>query len=135
MLLNAENGDAEAAELVNDLRPLRGALSRVIDNLCSFGSSPIMGSCRSPLSGRKENPNPITLREKSRSSLTEAIHFGNDQRPASLRSDYWMLSLGSLDALRRNHCRVSSEYAAVGITAGIYWIREFSPELKRVVSA
>jgi len=46
------------------------------------------------------------LIEKSRSSLTETIHFGNDQRPASLRSDYWMLSLGSPDALRRYPCRV-----------------------------
>ena len=62
-LARSKTGDAEAAELVNDFRPLRGALSRVIDNLCSFGSSPIMGSCRSPLSERKENKNRITLRE------------------------------------------------------------------------
>ena len=42
---NHKTGDAEAAEDVNDLRPLRGALSRVIDILRSFGSIPIMGSC------------------------------------------------------------------------------------------
>ena len=36
--------DAEDGELVNDLRPLRGALSRVIDNLSIFGSIPIMGA-------------------------------------------------------------------------------------------
>ena len=38
------SGDAEAAEDVNDLRPLRGALSRVIDILRTFGSIPIMGA-------------------------------------------------------------------------------------------
>jgi hypothetical protein len=72
-------------------------------------SSPIMGSCRSPLSERKENKNRITLRENlvphwPKPSTSEMI-----KRPASLRSDSWMLSFGSLDALRRNHCRVSSE--------------------------
>ena len=45
-----KNGEASAAEDVNDLRPLRGALSRVIDILPRFGSIPIMGSWRSPLS-------------------------------------------------------------------------------------
>ena len=43
-------GDAEAAEDVNDLDRSRGALLRVIDILRSFGSIPIMGSWRSPLS-------------------------------------------------------------------------------------
>jgi len=51
-----KTGEAEAAENVNDLRPLRGALSRVIDILRTFGSILTMGSWRSPLSEERRTP-------------------------------------------------------------------------------
>ena len=38
------SGDAEAAEDVNDLRPLRGALSRVIDILLASAQSQLRGA-------------------------------------------------------------------------------------------
>jgi hypothetical protein len=50
-------GQPSAAEDVNDLRPLRGALSRVIDILLASAQSPIMGSWRSPLSEERRNSN------------------------------------------------------------------------------
>lgn len=43
-------GEAFAAEDINDLRPLRGALSRVIDIFLASARVSIIGSCRFLLS-------------------------------------------------------------------------------------
>jgi len=96
-------GLASANHRVKDLRPLRGALSRVLDPMVCSGWNPTMGACRSLFLSR----NRYLFGEKPCSCLTEAIHFGNDQLPS-------VATLRLPDALRRNDCLLS-----VGIAVGI----------------
>jgi hypothetical protein len=53
MTASRDRGIASANEAVKDLRPLRGALSRVLDGFVCSGSNPSYGSVPLPVSKKK----------------------------------------------------------------------------------